>query len=985
MTPDRWQKVKQIFQSAIQRAPHERSAFLATACGNDDELRREVDSLISAHDKSGEFIDGAAYEAAANLLGDGKSGLPGGQMVGPYEIVSFISRGGMGEVFLAHDRRLNRKIALKLLPVLYTRDDERLRRFEQEARAASALNHPNIITIFEILKTKTTHAIATEFVEGETLRQRLSRSPLALSESLHIAIQVADALAAAHKAGIIHRDIKPENIMLRPDGYVKVLDFGLAKLSEQSLSAEEAVTIQVRTGSGVVMGTAGYMSPEQARGREIDTRSDVFSLGAVIYELVAGRKPFEGETPSDTLAAILKSDPPPIAELAPNAPPELVRIVNKALRKDREERYQVVKDLLIDLRSLKQELEFQAKMGSSHASVAPATPLVTAPQTAAISAQQTITNSVTIELKRHRFAVVTVLSLLVLLCAGAGYGLYRYLRTGPVHFQNIQVTKLTNSGKVISATLSPDGRWVVYALSDARKQSIWIRQVSSANDKEIVPAADVGVFGLTMSHDGNDLYYVVKQNLDKGTLYRIPLLGGTPTRITEWLDSAITFSPDSKQMAFVRGSFPADGESALVIANIDGSNERVLATRKRPEAFSPIFFTAPSWSPDGELIAASVNSVTGQSQVITVQVRDGKESRLALTEPFIARTFWLPDMSGLLAIAGASVPESQVWFVPYPSGAARQITNDLQQHRDIGLSDKADKFVTVLASALVNVWVAPNGDADQATQLPVGNISFNGTGGNSVAWTPDGRIVFASNESMSVDLWVMNADGTQRKQLTSNAGKNIGPVVTADGRYIVFTSTRSGSGAIWRMDIDGRNAKQLSKGDGDWLPALSPDDKWVVYASVGTSKPLIWKVPIDGGTPVQLTAKSASNPVVSPDGKWLAYLYADSYDAFAPANRIGVMPFEGGEETKTFSIPSGTRTLTLLQWASDSKQLLFTTTVNNVTNIWSQRIDGTAAKQVTQFKDGLMNGFAWTADGKNLVCTRGSQLRDAVLITDVGK
>ena len=339
MTPERWHKVKQIFQSAIQRAPEERSDFLAKACEDDVELRREVDSLISAHDKSGEFIDGPAYQAAATLLSDPKSGLASGQMVGPYEIVSFITRGGMGEVYLAQDRRLNRKVALKLLPVSFTRDDERLRRFEQEARAASALNHPNIITIFEILKTNTTHAIATEFVEGETLRKRLSRSPLTLGESLPIAIQVADALSAAHKAGIIHRDIKPENIMLRPDGYVKVLDFGLAKLSEQSpASAEEAVTIQVRTGSGVVMGTAGYMSPEQARGKEVDTRSDVFSLGAVIYELVAGRKPFDGETPSDTLAAILKSDPQPLPELIPNAPPELVRIVNKSLRKDREER-----------------------------------------------------------------------------------------------------------------------------------------------------------------------------------------------------------------------------------------------------------------------------------------------------------------------------------------------------------------------------------------------------------------------------------------------------------------------------------------------------------------------------------------------------------------------------------------------------------------------------------------------------------------------
>src|SRR5262249_15325336 len=315
-------------------------------------------SLIAAHEKSGEFIDSPAYAAIAETIVDAKAELKAGQTVGGYEIVSFISRGGMGEVYLAHDKRLGRRVALKLLAGSVAEDEDRLRRFEQEARAASALNHPNIITIFEILKTKTTHAIATEFVEGETLRQRLSHSPLTFSESLDVAIQVADALSAAHQVGIIHRDIKPENIMLRPDGDVKVLDFGRAKLSEEmpSIPPDEAPTRQVRTGSGVVIGTAAYMSPEQARGRPVDLRSDIFSLGAVIYEMVAQDKPFPGETPSDVLAAVLNPDPPLLSQVAPSTPAELVRIVNKTLRKDREQRYQSTKDLLIDLKSLKEEL-----------------------------------------------------------------------------------------------------------------------------------------------------------------------------------------------------------------------------------------------------------------------------------------------------------------------------------------------------------------------------------------------------------------------------------------------------------------------------------------------------------------------------------------------------------------------------------------------------------------------------------------------------
>ncbi|HUE83409.1 MAG TPA: protein kinase [Pyrinomonadaceae bacterium] len=990
MTPERWQRVKEIFNSALQHEPLQRSVFLSDACGTDESLRREVETLIATHEKDGSFIDSPAYQVAAELLKDQELELKPGEVIASYEIVSYISRGGMGEVYLAQDQRLNRRVALKLLPAAFTKDNDRLRRFEQEARAASALNHPNIITIHEIQKVNSTHLIVTEFVEGETLRQRLARTPLNLAEALQVAIQIADALTAAHKAGIIHRDIKPENIMLRPDGYVKVLDFGLAKLVENSPSvlAAEAPTRDIKTGSGIVIGTAGYMSPEQARGLVVDERSDIFSVGAVVYEMVAHRKPFGGETPSDVLAAILKTEPPPLSHLKPEAPAELVRIVTKALRKDREERYQVVKDLLIDLRSLLQELQFQEKLEQSvvpektgEASVSTSEYPDNTRQSARLT---TIAESLSIEIKRPKiWALVALIS--IVLVTLVGFGLYRQLIREPHSqpFQMMSITRLTNSGKAIDATISPDGKYIVYALSDAGKQSLWIRQVSTANDTQILPPANVGFFGLTISPDGNDLYYAVKAHLDQGALYRIPILGGTPVKLLERIDGPVSFAPDGKRLVFVRGNYPNPGESALVIAGTDGTAEQTLAVRKAPEKFVPIFFTGPAWSPDGKLIAATVANVTSGSHVVAFNIDDSREEVLTREDwPFIGRVQWLPDGSGVLVVAADNPSFSQIWFVSYPAGEKRRITNDLNGYRAIGLTADGDRICTIQVSGLVNIWVAPDGDAKRAVQLSTGNVGFYGASGHGVAWTPEGRIVFISNESGNSDIWIMDSDGANRKQLTANKGQNVSPVVSADGRYIVFASDRAGARSIWRMNIDGSDAKRLTSGLGDFLPSVSPDGKWVLYSSTGPTHPTVWKVPIDGGDAVELTDGVGSAPVVSPDGKLVAYVYPDSPDPFAPPNRIAVIPFEGGAPLKTFSFQeSGTITM-LPQWSVDGSSILYPVSNNNVTNLWSQSLDGGPPKQVTDFKDSLMTGFAWSRDGKQLACKRGILLRDAVLISD---
>ena len=394
--------------------------------------------------------------------------------------------------------------------------------------------------------------------------------------------------------------------------------------------------------------------------------------------------------------------------------------------------------------------------------------------------------------------------------------------------------------------------------------------------------------------------------------------------------------------------------------------------------------TGPSWSPDGKIVAATVATQGGPSKVVGFSVADGSEKDLSPeTWPFSARVQWLHDMSGLLVVAGDNPAVAQLWVVSYPDGAVRRVTNDLVQYRAIGLTQDGKKFTTVQAHGLLNLWVAPEGNAEKAVRLPTGNVSFYTPPGNNVAWTRDGRIVFVTNEGGNADIWITDTDGNNRKQLTANGGVNFTPVVSPDDRYIVFMSFRDGRRNIWRMDADGGNAIRLTSGLSDGIPTLTPDGRWVVYSSSNGIRPELWKVSIDGGEPVRIIDRVATAGAVSPDGRWIAYMYPESPDPFAPPNRIAVFPIEGGENVNTFNVPVSGTVSTLLQWSTDGKSILYTINANNVSNIWSQPVDGGKPKQITDFKEMLMTGFAWSKDGKQLACSRGNLLRDAILISDL--
>ncbi|MEP6923173.1 MAG: serine/threonine-protein kinase, partial [Pyrinomonadaceae bacterium] len=362
MNQDRWQKVKVLFEAAVELAPLERRRFLDNSCGKDNELRREVENLLDSDEDAESFLEyPAAQEVASLIIQAETKNFATGKSFGHYEIIRQIGAGGMGEVYLAQDTRLDRRVAVKILNREFSRHEQNLQRFIQEAKAASALNHPNILVIHEIGETADSNYIVSEFIEGDTLREHFRNRPLKLSEILDISTQIANALSAAHAARIVHRDIKPENIMVRPDGYVKILDFGLAKLVEPKvIGFEDATARQNQTAKGVILGTVNYMSPEQAKGEKLDERTDIFSFGVLVYEMIAGKTPFAGNSMSETFANLINREPQPLARFAAAVPAEFERIVAKTLRKNKDERYQTMKDLLTDLKSLQKRLDFEA-------------------------------------------------------------------------------------------------------------------------------------------------------------------------------------------------------------------------------------------------------------------------------------------------------------------------------------------------------------------------------------------------------------------------------------------------------------------------------------------------------------------------------------------------------------------------------------------------------------------------------------------------
>jgi serine/threonine protein kinase/Tol biopolymer transport system component len=1002
MNPERWQQITAVFEDALQHPASDRERFVAEACKSDDDLRREVQSLLAAHASAGEFIEQPVMTVAVGQSG-GTASLAG-QTIAHYRVLSLLGSGGMGDVYLAEDTKLGRNVALKFLPDYLAGDEKRARLFSREARAASALNHPNIITVYEIGQAGDRYYIAMEYVDGETLREKIHVEQPPLPKLLNYLQQVAEGLTKAHAAGIVHRDLKPDNIMVTRDGYAKVLDFGLAKLVDLPSSdpSEAKTALMAQTSMpGVVMGTVPYMSPEQASGRaSIDHRSDIFSFGCILYEAATGLQAFEGNDALDSMHKIVHAPTPRIVDVDPQLPEGLDRIVRRCLAKDPEKRYHSIKDVAIELEEIQQELTGSgySRMPANGRAARSTGETAAGPPTAGPAARPAATSEYFLgRVLNHKKALIAVIVIVIAVLGVGGFLLYRagwFASRRPVAkplsaFQEKKFTRMTTSGRAIDASISPDGKYMAYLNVDvpggtaygSAQASVWIRQLASSRDVKIVEPGEFILRGLVFSVDSNFLYYRVQTKNVPSTLFRISVLGGEPQKVADSVYSPIGFSPDGKRIAFVRNHIPEVGKSNLLIANADGTGEHILATRGPGILFAtPNRPTAPAWSPDGKYIACAVGYITGDYSLVAFPEDGGPEQPIGRDRwSYVDALAWRADGGSLLLVGrNAETGNNQIWQVGYPSGETRRVTDNMNEYRGLSLTTDQNTLVVVQGSREASLWLASAGGAGEARAITSGRDKDDGFWG--LAWTPEGKLVYESNTLGNRDLWTVDPAKGTPQPLTSNEHQNYYPLVTPDGRRIVFYSDRQDGAGIWKMDIDGRNATPIKTALLQGPPALSPDGRWIIYTAMGKGGlPALFKMSVDGGDAVQLYDQYWQEyPVVSPDGKQIALQY---FALRSGTVSLGLMPFEGGEITKLVDPPF--RVSAPLHWTPDGQGLAYMDNRGGAGNIWVIPRDGGEPRQLTNFKSDSVFWFEWSPDGKHLALSRGTQITDAVRIDAV--
>jgi eukaryotic-like serine/threonine-protein kinase len=831
--------------------------------------------------------------------------LQAGTKLGPYEIQSVAGAGGMGEVYRARDTRLERTVAIKVLAMEYAGDPERLQRFEQEARAASGLNHPDIITIFDVGRHEGTAYLAMEYVAGKTLRELLAGGPLPLKKVLGIAAQVADGLAAAHAAGIVHRDLKPENIMVTADGLVKILDFGLAKLAPLGAAVGAGATVTAvipETHPGMVLGTVGYMSPEQARGATVEFRSDQFSLGTLLYEMLTGTRPFQRESSAQTLAAIIEDDPAPVSELNPKTPVPVRWIVERCLAKEAEERYASTRDLARDLQRVRDHLS-EASSGSALGVAAPA--------------------SSTPGKRWIATAVTALMALAIGLLAGAV--LFRTAPAEPPVVQN-----LTFSGTDQDPAASPDGRSVVFTSSRDGKPRIWLKQLQGGGEAPITDGPD---FNPRFSPDGSMIVFARREG-DTLWICRSSVVGGEVRRLAE--GNTPDWSPDGKHIVFVRGN-------SVWTMDPDGGNAREL---HEVEAINT-FIHSVRWSPNGSWLVVEwqIGGLASENVRFQLLSADGKQavsvkpgfgggdlsavSWLGNDEVIYARSLAVSSTGAVNSVSSRLIRQK------VPSGTAQALLwlpGGVRSVEPLG----AGRLVMDIVTSRENLreLVLKNGRNSGSEKWLTHGSSID----RQPVVSPDGKwVVFASNRSGNLDLWEVSRDGLIRR-ITDDPADDWDPGFTPDGK-LVWTSHRSGNFEIWMAEADGSGAHQVSHDGVDAENATVTRDGWVIYNS-GSKQPGLWKVRPDGSQAARIIPGVTNWPEASPDGLYVMATGVRQGGRRQGAGYLAVYRISDGKEVAKVALsstPLNAPGVGRARWMPDGKTIVFIDAdANGVSGIYLQ-------------------------------------------------